>query len=141
MSTRASSASEFLFGRSRGVSLRIIVTGLLVAVCVSLIGQMIPLGAIIVYRSDIAGILASIMFLSGAALIAYINSGYVVVVLIYAVVLFCLFTSGGVTSYAGAGVIESIRLMIRFAIVIATILSTIGYLIGTTARNILNDQT
>lgn len=140
MSTRASGASEFLFGRSRVVSLRIIVAGFLVAICVGLVGRTIPLGAIIVYRSDIAGILASIMFLSGAAVIAYINSGYVIVVLIHAVVLFCLFTSGGVAGYAGASVIESIRLMVRFAIVIATILGTIGYLIGTTFHNILNNQ-
>lgn len=122
------------------VSLRIIVAGLFIAVCVGLLGQMVPLGAIIVYRSDIAGVLASVMFLSGAAVIAYVNSGYVIVVLIYAVVLFCLFTSGGIASYAGASVTESIRLMIRFAIVIATILSTIGYLIGISIHNILNNQ-
>ena len=140
MSTRASSTSEFLFGRSRIISLRIIVAGLLVAIGVGLAGQIIPLGAIIVYRSDIAGVLASLMFLIGAAVIAYFNSGYVIVVLIYAVVLFCLFTSGGVASYAGASLIESIRLMIRFSIIIAMILSTIGYLIGIAVRGILNDQ-
>jgi hypothetical protein len=140
MSTRASGTSEFLFGRSRTVSLWIIAAGLLVAISVGLVGQMIPLGAIIVYRSDIAGVLASILFLSGAAVIAYFNSGYVIVVLIYTVVLFGLFTSGGVAGYAGASLIESIRLMIRFAIIIGVLLSTIGYLIGTGVRSVLNDQ-
>jgi hypothetical protein len=140
MSTRVSGASEFLFGRSRTVSLWIIAAGLLVAISVGLVGRMIPLGAIIVYRSDIAGVLTSIILLVGAAVIAYFNSGYVIVVLIHAVVLFFLFTSGGVAGYAGASLIESIRLMIRFAIIIGVLLSTIGYLIGTGVRSVLNDQ-
>lgn len=140
MSIHASGASAFLFGKSRKVSLWIIIAGLLVAISIGLVGQMIPLGSIVVYQSDIAGVLASIIFLSGAAVIAYLNSGYVVVVLIHTIVLFCLFTSGGVASYPGASVIQGIRLKIRFAIVIATIFSTIGYLIGFSIRGFLNNQ-
>jgi hypothetical protein len=140
MSARTSGTSDFLFGRSRIVSLRIIVAGVLVSIGVGFIGQMVPLGAIVVYRSDIAGILAGAVFLGGAAAIAYFNSGYLVVVVCQAVLLFGLFTSGGVTVYVGASMIESLRLMIRFAIGIAIALSTIGYIIGSVVRNILSDE-
>ena len=140
MSTRASGASDFLFGRSRTVSLRIIVAGVLVSIGVGIIGQMVPLGAIVIYRSDIAGILAGAVFLGGAAVIAYFNSGYIVVIVSQAVLLFGLFTSGGVAGYVGASMIENLRLMIRFAISIAIVLSTIGYIIGASFRTILDDQ-
>jgi hypothetical protein len=140
MSIRASGASDFLFGRSRRISLRIIVAGVLVSIGVGFIGQIVPLGAIVIYRSDIAGILAGAVFLGGAAAIAYFNSGYIVVVVSQAILLFGLFTSGGVAGYVGASMIESLRLMIRFAIGIAIAFSTIGYIIGVFTRNILRNN-
>lgn len=139
MAGRTTATFEFLFGRSRIISLQIGIAGVFLSIAVSLIGRMVPLGTIVVYRSDIATIIASTLFLGGAATIAYFNSGYVVVLVIQILLLFGLFTSGGIAVYTRASLLEEIRLMVRFAIVIAIVFSTIGYAAGTTVRSILRN--
>lgn len=136
MPTRMTSTFEFLFGRSWVVSLRIIVVGVFLSISIGLIGRLIPLGAIVVYRSEIAGVLASVAFLSGAGAIAYFNSGYVVILLIQVLLLFGLFTSGGVAVFPGSSMVEQFQLKIQFAIVIGLLLSTIGYAVGGAVRSI-----
>lgn len=140
MSARTTAASEFLFGRSWIVSLQISLAGVFLTIAVSLVGRMVPLGAIVVYRSDLAAVIASTLFLGGAAMIAYLNSGYIVVLVIQVILLLGLFTSGGVAVYPASSQIEWLRLMLRFAIIIAIALSTIGYAVGTTLRSIFGDQ-
>jgi hypothetical protein len=139
MAARTTATFEFLFGRSRIISLQIGIMGVFLSIAVSLIGRMVPLGAIVVYRSDIATIIASTLFLGGAATIAYFNSGYIVVLVIQILLLFGLFTSGGIAVYTRVSLLEEIQLMVRFAIIIAIMFSTIGYAAGTTVRNILNN--
>lgn len=140
MSARTTAVSEFLFGRSLVVSLQISIAGVFLSIAVGLVGRMVPLGAIIVYRSDIAAIIASTLFLGGAATIAYFNSGYVVVLAIQVILLLGLFTSGGVAVYPESSQIVWLRLMLRFAIIIAIALGTIGYAVGTSLRSIFGDQ-
>ncbi|MFC6960916.1 hypothetical protein [Halocatena marina] len=130
------STFEFLFGRSWVVSLRIIAVGVFLSISIGLIGRLIPLGAIVVYRSEIAGVLASMAFLSGAGAIAYFNSGYVVILLIQVLLLLGLFTSGGVAVFPGSSMVEQFQLKIQFAIVIGLLLSTIGYAVGGAVRSI-----
>lgn len=139
MPTGMTSTFEFLFGKSWGVSLRIIIAGMLVSVAIGLIGRLVPLGAIVVYQSEIAGVLVSAVFLGGAGVIAYFNSGYVVVVLIQILLLLGLFTSGGVGTFPESSTLERLRLKLQFAVILGLLLSTIGYAVGSAIRSIHSD--
>lgn len=136
MSTGMPSAFEFLFGESWVVSLRIIIAGVLVSIAIGLLGRLVPLGAIVVYQSEIAGVLVSAIFLGGAGVIAYFNSGYVVVVLIQILLLLGLFTSGGVATFPGSSTLERLRLKLQFAVVLGLLLSTVGYAVGSAIHRI-----
>lgn len=99
-----------------------------------LVGRLFPLGEFVIYRSPIAAGTVGLLFLTGAGVIAYRNSGYLIALLVLLIVLLSLFTSGGVAVYPEYGLIDRLRMVIMFAVVIAVPLSAVGFIIGAVLR-------
>lgn len=136
MPTGSTSLAALLFGRSWDRAQRMLLGAVVVSIGLGVVGTVIPLGAIVVVRSDTAGVFVVFVLLCTAVVTAYYNVGYVIVVVIQALLLVGLFTSGGIATFPGANTATYLRLMLWFSVEIALISGAVGYAVATVLQTV-----